>query len=95
MAADRKAKDESAPTRSWDSNIAAPTTITELVNLAKLRWLIVRDYPELKSATLVERRVSCDTVGAGALANDCRTGGKVVCRSRLGGLLNFYDREAA
>ena len=24
-----------------------------------------------------------------------RTSGKVVCRSRLAGILNFYDREAA
>jgi hypothetical protein len=30
-----------------------------------------------------------------ALANDNRTTGKVVCRSRLGGMLNFYHREAA
>jgi putative transposase len=28
-------------------------------------------------------------------ANDNRAGGKVVCRSRLGGMLNFYYREAA
>ena len=28
-------------------------------------------------------------------ATDKRTSGKVVCRSRLGGILNFYYREAA
>ena len=28
-------------------------------------------------------------------AAEKRTSGKVVCRSRLGGILNFYDREAA
>jgi hypothetical protein len=28
-------------------------------------------------------------------ASDKRTSGKVVCRSRLGGILNFYHREAA
>jgi hypothetical protein len=27
--------------------------------------------------------------------NDCGADGKVDCRSRLGGLLNFYHREAA
>jgi putative transposase len=27
--------------------------------------------------------------------NDNRTDGKVACRSRLGGILNFYHREAA
>ena len=27
--------------------------------------------------------------------NDNGAGGKVACRSRLGGLLNFYHREAA
>jgi putative transposase len=28
-------------------------------------------------------------------ADEARTTGKVVCRSRLGGMLNFYRREAA
>jgi hypothetical protein len=28
-------------------------------------------------------------------ANDTGAQGKVVCRSRLGGMLNFYPREAA
>ena len=28
-------------------------------------------------------------------AHESRTSGKVVCRSRLGGMLNFYHREAA
>jgi hypothetical protein len=36
---------------------------------------------------LIEKRASS--------AAEERTSGKVVCRSRLGGILNFYDREAA
>ena len=36
---------------------------------------------------LIEKRASS--------AAEKRTRGKVVCRSRLGGILNFYDREAA
>ena len=28
-------------------------------------------------------------------ADEARRSGKVVCRSRLGGMLNFYHREAA
>jgi hypothetical protein len=28
-------------------------------------------------------------------ANENRTKGKVLCRSRLGGMLNFYHRQAA
>jgi putative transposase len=36
---------------------------------------------------LIEKRASS--------ATDNRTSGKVVCRSRLGGILKFYDREAA
>jgi len=39
---------EAAPTRFWLSNVAAETTITDLVNLVKLRWRIERDYQELK-----------------------------------------------
>jgi len=34
-------------------------------------------------------------VGRSARANDNADGGAVSCRSRLGGLLNFYHREAA
>lgn len=39
---------ESAPTKFWLSNVAVDTTITDLVNLVKLRWRIERDYQELK-----------------------------------------------
>lgn len=41
-------KGESAPTKFWLSNVAVETTITDLVNLVKLRWRIERDYQELK-----------------------------------------------
>ncbi len=40
--------DEAAPTKFWLSNLPADTSIDRLVGLAKLRWLIERDYLELK-----------------------------------------------
>jgi len=39
---------EDEPTRYWLSNLPADTAIERLVYLAKLRWLIERDYQELK-----------------------------------------------
>ncbi len=39
---------EPAPTRFWLSTVPADTAIERLVYLAKLRWLIERDYLELK-----------------------------------------------
>lgn len=41
-------KDEAEPTKFWVSNLPANTAIERLVFLAKLRWLIERDYLELK-----------------------------------------------
>lgn len=41
-------KGEDEPTKYWLSNLPANTTIKRLVYLAKLRWLIERDYQELK-----------------------------------------------
>lgn len=41
-------KGEAAPTKYWLSNLPAKTPIKRLVYLAKLRWLIERDYQELK-----------------------------------------------
>jgi len=40
--------DEAEPTKFWFSNLPAETPIERLVYLAKLRWLIERDYQELK-----------------------------------------------
>ena len=40
--------DEAAPRKFWFSNLPADTPIHRLVWLAKLRWLIERDYLELK-----------------------------------------------
>ena len=40
--------DEAEPTKFWFSNLPAETAIERLVYLAKLRWLIERDYQELK-----------------------------------------------
>lgn len=39
---------EPQPTKFWLSNLSADTLIERLVYLAKLRWLIERDYLELK-----------------------------------------------
>jgi SRSO17 transposase len=41
-------RDEAEPTKFWFSNLSADTPIQQLVRLAKLRWLIERDYLELK-----------------------------------------------
>lgn len=40
--------DEPAPTKYWLSTLPKKTTLKELVNVAKLRWRIERDYEELK-----------------------------------------------
>ena len=40
--------DEDAPTKYWLSTLSADSTITQLVDIAKLRWRIERDYQELK-----------------------------------------------
>ena len=40
--------DEAEPTKFWFSNLPADTPVERLVFLAKLRWLIERDYLELK-----------------------------------------------
>lgn len=41
-------KDENEPENYWFSNLPADTPLERLVYLAKLRWLIERDYQELK-----------------------------------------------
>ena len=41
-------KDEAEPTKFWLSSLPADTAMERLVYLAKLRWLIERDYLELK-----------------------------------------------
>src|SRR6185437_5931211 len=39
---------ETEPTKYWLSNLAATTSLRELVWFAKHRWIIERDYEELK-----------------------------------------------
>ena len=39
---------ESEPTKYWFSTEATDTPLRELVKLAKHRWIIERDYEELK-----------------------------------------------
>lgn len=39
---------ESEPTKYWLSNLSADTGLKELVHRAKHRWIIERDYEELK-----------------------------------------------
>jgi SRSO17 transposase len=41
-------KDESEPTKYWLSTLSADTPLAELVYFAKHRWIIERDYQELK-----------------------------------------------
>src|ERR1700750_4626 len=40
--------DESAPTKFWLATVDHDMPVRELVDLAKLRWRIERDYQELK-----------------------------------------------
>jgi SRSO17 transposase len=40
--------DESEPSKYWLSTVATDTVLIELVHLAKHRWIIERDYQELK-----------------------------------------------
>jgi SRSO17 transposase len=39
---------EKEPTKYWLSNLPASISLRKLVEIAKLRWLIERDYEELK-----------------------------------------------
>jgi SRSO17 transposase len=39
---------ESAPTKYWLGNLPATAKLKQLVSLAKQRWIIERDYEELK-----------------------------------------------
>ena len=41
-------KEASEPTKYWLSNLSATTSLKSLVKLAKHRWVIERDYEELK-----------------------------------------------
>lgn len=41
-------KDEGEPTKYWFSTLPAGTSLTQLVHMAKHRWIIERDYEELK-----------------------------------------------
>lgn len=41
-------KDEGEPAKYWFSTLPARTSLTQLVHLAKHRWIIERDYEELK-----------------------------------------------
>ena len=48
MAADRVAEGSTEPTKYWISTLPANTTLKPLVKIAKHRWIIERDYEELK-----------------------------------------------
>jgi SRSO17 transposase len=41
-------KGETEPTKHWLSNLPPATTLKQLVHAAKARWIIERDYQELK-----------------------------------------------
>ena len=45
---DRMAESEPGPTKYWLSTLSAETKLRDLVRLAKHRWIIERDYEELK-----------------------------------------------
>ena len=48
MAAHEWPPDEAEPTKYWLSTLPATTSLKKLVDRAKLRWRIERDYQELK-----------------------------------------------
>src|SRR5580704_14764102 len=48
MAFDRMAKGAAEPTKYWLSTLPATTSLKSLVKMAKHRWIIERDYEELK-----------------------------------------------
>jgi SRSO17 transposase len=41
-------EDEAQPTKYWLGSLAADTSLMALVTIAKQRWIIERDYEELK-----------------------------------------------
>ncbi len=63
--------DDAAPTKFWLSNLPADTSIDRLVGLAKLRWLIERDYLELKQELGLYQRTLSMTHGPLASAPGC------------------------
>jgi len=48
VAPNRVARSETEPRKYWMSNLPEKTRLRELVGLAKQRWIIERDYEELK-----------------------------------------------
>jgi SRSO17 transposase len=48
MGADRVARGRNEPTKYWLSTLSAAIGFHRLVDMAKLRWRIERDYQELK-----------------------------------------------
>ena len=48
MAADRVAQRREGPTKYWLSTLSKDISFRRMVDLAKLRWRIERDYQELK-----------------------------------------------
>ena len=48
MAVNRMANWRSVPTKYWLSTVPADVALVDLVHLAKHRWIIERDYQELK-----------------------------------------------
>jgi SRSO17 transposase len=53
---------ETAPTKYWLSNVAETISFRRLVDIAKLRWRIERDYQDLKQ----ERGLATTKDAAGA-----------------------------
>jgi putative transposase len=78
-----------------DSGVVSPVDHLVLFGERHLRYVVkefIAHYHRERfhrglGGQLIEKRASS--------ATDKRTSGKVMCRSRLGGILNFYYREAA
>jgi SRSO17 transposase len=55
---------EAAPTKYWLSNVDRKISFRELVDIAKMRWRIERDYQDPASKSCLIHRSSCRERGA-------------------------------
>lgn len=89
---------EPEPTKYWLGTVAADLSLRELVRLAKHRWIVERDYEELKQELGLGHSVSGDQVRH-ADARHChraatRRSGLGHARSRRSGARSGIRREA-
>ena len=62
---------EKEPTKYWLSTLPSSTTFPDLVDAAKLRWRIERDYQELKQEVGLGWRIGSQSRGTGGVHLSC------------------------